>query len=145
MNRDEIRRDLVRLLEGPDLYRSWRLSVLKRHNPDVTEGSIKTKVVMPGSFWLELFEDTKDRRCLQVLKEERAWYSHTDSDLSHFANLSEVGHAEVDLFLRDFRRSRALDSTRKRARCEGCRSSHEAPQDRAGSGILRFEGSGSDM
>ncbi|SMX30923.1 hypothetical protein COL8621_00188 [Actibacterium lipolyticum] len=105
-----MRDELVRLLKGLDFYRAWRISCIKRDQEAVSEEDINQIVVVPGSFFLQLFDDTKDSQCAQITEEVQRWYSHTWSDLSYMARSAEGGlEADVRQFLTDFRNEVGFD------------------------------------
>lgn len=101
--RDEARVELVRLLGGLDFYRAWRIAVLRSANPARSEEEIDNEVVVPGAFWLQLFDDAKGSQWQCALKEVRQWYSHTYDDLAQIARTSEAARGAVDQFLAEFR------------------------------------------
>jgi len=108
-NRDAVRGELIRLLEGLEFYRSWAISSLKRDKGTVTKDDLD-QIVLPGSFFLQIFDDTKGSRCAEVLKEVRQWYSHAASDLFNMANFGEEAlAAEANEFLKDFRKEVGFD------------------------------------
>lgn len=80
------------------------MSSLKRQRVGISQEELAGEVVMPGSFFLQLFDETKGKRCTEVLKEVRVWYSHASSDLNYLANLSEEDRSEVHQFLDDFQK-----------------------------------------
>lgn len=79
-NNDIARCELIRLLDGLEFYRSWRISSIEREKGIVTEDDLN-QIVMPGTFFLEAFDGTKGRGRMSVLKEVQSWYSHTAGDL----------------------------------------------------------------
>ena len=103
--RDEARVELVRLLGGLDFYRAWRIAVLQSADPMRSEEEIGNEVVMPGSVWLQIFDDAKGSQWRYVLDEVRQWYSHAYDDLAQIARTSEAARGAVDQFLAEFRSS----------------------------------------
>jgi hypothetical protein len=101
-DRNALRRELILLLKGLDFFRAWRLTSLKGQRVGIPEEDLVGEVVMSGSFFLQLFDETKGRRCTEILKEVRVWYSHASSDLNYLANLSEKDRSEVRQFFDDF-------------------------------------------
>ena len=104
-DREALRIELLILLEGLDYYRSWRILSLKRQHTGIPEESLVGQVVMSGQNYLQIFDENKGKRCAEVLKEVRIWYSHTASDLNYFASLSEDDRCEVRQFLDDFQKN----------------------------------------
>ncbi|WP_338551078.1 hypothetical protein [Roseovarius phycicola] len=101
-DRDTARRELVRLLEGLECYRSWKISCIDRDKGVVTEDDLN-QVVMPSSFFLQVFDETKGSSSAAVIKEVQQWYSHTASDLRYMMNSGdEAWTADARQFLKDF-------------------------------------------
>jgi hypothetical protein len=103
-DRAALRKKLVRLLNGLDFYRTWRVSSLKIQYDDISEQDLVNQVVMSGAYFLKLFDQTKGNRCKEVIKEVSLWYSHASSELNYFASLSEKDRYEVQKFLDDFKK-----------------------------------------
>lgn len=104
--REAARQDLIRLLDGLDYYRSWRIASVQRDKGMVTQEDLN-QIVMPGSFFLQAFEETSDRQMRGVVDEVRQWYAHTASDLTYLARIE--GEAEIQAFLADFRKDMGFD------------------------------------
>ena len=102
-NRETNRNELLRLLEGLEFYRTWMIAAITREKGAVTQADLN-EIVMPGSFFLDLFDATKGRRSQQVIKEVQLWYSHTASDLAYLAHAGDGGSAAADIrqFLAEF-------------------------------------------
>lgn len=108
-NRDIARRELVRLLEGLDCYRSWKISCIERDKGVVTEDDLN-QVVMPSSFFLQVFDETKGSSSVAVIKEVRKWYSQTASDLFYIVNSDdEAWAADARQFLENFPKEVGFD------------------------------------
>jgi hypothetical protein len=102
--RETHRQELIRLLKGLDFYREWRMSSLTKERVGVSQEELACEVVMPGSVFLQLFDETKGKRCTEVLTDIRAWYSHTASDLNWLARSSDEDRNDVRQFLENFRK-----------------------------------------
>ncbi len=105
---EHLRKDLVRLVAGLDMYRDWRIATAQAvlgpdHVPNLDE------LVAPGQFWLDGF-DAKPRQGAFWLKEVRNWYSHTASE---FADVLKTGaesdKAAVRAFLESFSATLGFD------------------------------------
>ena len=108
-NRDAARRELVRLLEGFECYRSWRISCLERDNGVVTEDDLN-QIVMPSSVFLQVFEEAKGNGSAAVTKEVRQWYSHTASELFYMINSGDEAWAtDAKQFLKNFPKEVGFD------------------------------------
>lgn len=102
-DRQTLRHELVRLLTGLDFYRGWRLSTLRRERIGVSESDLAGEVVMQGSFFLKLFDDSPAKASASILKEVQIWYSHALIELNYLASLSSEDQIEVKRFLDAFR------------------------------------------
>jgi len=108
-NKDAAKRELIRLLEGLECYRAWRISSIKRDKGTVTEDDLN-QIVMPSSFFLQIFDKTKGSGSALVIKDVRQWYSHTASELFNMANSGEEAWvADVRKFLKDFQKEVGFD------------------------------------
>lgn len=108
-NRDAQRRELVRLLKGLEYYRSWRISALERDKGVVIEDDLN-KIVMPSSFFLKPYDETKGSAGSAVIKEVRQWYSHTASDLFSLIKSGDKARAsDAKKFLKDFQSEVGFD------------------------------------
>ncbi|WP_424965100.1 hypothetical protein [Dinoroseobacter sp. S375] len=106
---DTARSELVRLLEGLEYYRSWSISCIESETGEVTEDDLN-QIVMPSSFFLQVFEETKGRSGTAVVTEVRRWYSHAASDLCYMINSGDeawAGHARQ--FLKSFQAEVGFD------------------------------------
>lgn len=75
------RETLVRLTEGLDYYRAWRIAELEAACPVGVAVDLDA-VVAPGSFFLEIFDQqTRKAAREQILKEVRTWYAVTAQEL----------------------------------------------------------------
>ncbi len=97
-DRELLRQELVRLLDGLEFYRSWRITALKRAKGSVTQADLN-QIVDPASYFLEIFDATKDSRCISVLKDVQQWYAMTGSELHH---ILQVGNASTSTNVRQF-------------------------------------------
>ncbi|CUH54314.1 hypothetical protein [Shimia marina] len=100
---DDLRRELLRLLEGLELYRNWRLSGLRAAKGEVTQEDLDL-IVMPAAVFRDVFERSKGAARRAVLKEVQSWYAHTASDLQQWrvsGGLYTGG--DVEAFLKAFR------------------------------------------
>ena len=108
-NRDATRGELLRLLKGLDCYRAWAISTMEREKGSVTQEDLN-QIVMPGSFFLELFDQTNGNRCRDILRQVRQWYSVTATQLQAVKGSGDaVLAAEVDRFLQRFREDTGFD------------------------------------
>ncbi|UTS79255.1 hypothetical protein [Phaeobacter piscinae] len=85
----EIRAELVRLIEGLDYFRTWRIAQLEATLPAGETLDLNT-VVVPGSFFLDLYDQQSrksDRK--QILKEVQSWYAHTANEFHAFMKSGE--------------------------------------------------------
>lgn len=104
----EKRAELVRLLAGLDFYRDWRISIWKIVNGQDAELDLN-EVVEPSTVWLDRVDETP-KQAAYWIKEVKAWYSHTASELDYFRkNGSDADHAEINQFLGDFREKVGFD------------------------------------
>jgi hypothetical protein len=100
--RDAARTELLRLLQGLEFYRAWRISGIESVKGTVTQEDID-RIVEPGTSFLELF-DRSGPLYIQILKDVQEWYSHTYSDLCFLMNAGpEEVSSEIRGFLDDFR------------------------------------------
>lgn len=107
--RDAARGELVRLLKGLECYRSWRISSIERDNGVVTEDDLN-QIVMPSSFFLQVFDGTKGNGGAAVIKDVRQWYSHTASDLLYMMNSDDDAWAsDAKQFLKSFPKEVGFD------------------------------------
>lgn len=102
-DRQTLRHELIRLLTGLDFYRAWRLSALRLQRIGIPESDLENEVVMPGSTFLKLFDDSPARAAASILKEVRVWYSHASSELIYLASFGSEHQIEVRRFLDAFR------------------------------------------
>ena len=101
-NRDSDRGELIQLLKGLECFRSWRIASIERDNGVVTEDDLN-QIVMPSSFFLQVFDETKGNGGVAVIKEVRQWYSHTASDLLLMMNSGdEAWTRDAKQFLKNF-------------------------------------------
>lgn len=99
---DAARREFVRLLDGLECYRLWRISCIERDKGEVTQDDLN-QIVMPSSFFLRAFDQTKGRGGTAVVTEVRRWYSHAASDLMYMMNSNdEAWAADARQFLKNF-------------------------------------------
>ncbi|WP_298909907.1 hypothetical protein [uncultured Aliiroseovarius sp.] len=102
-DRDSLRQELSALLAGLEFYRSWAIDALEIENGHVTQ-EVLDQIVMPSSFYLDVFDDAPDARCSQVLTEVRNWYSHTAKDLP-----KQRGEKEAQTFFDGFQDALGFD------------------------------------
>ncbi len=101
-SRDTARKELLRLLNGLEFYREWKISGIRSVNGEVRQEDLN-EIVEPSTAFLEYF-DNAGGQYNQILQSVREWYSHTYSDLCYFANTGgEVAASEIRKFLKDFR------------------------------------------
>ncbi|MFC4668529.1 hypothetical protein ACFO5X_08200 [Seohaeicola nanhaiensis] len=79
------------------------MAALRHCDPTLSEDQIEQMVVMSSAGWLQVFDDTKGKRCFAVLNEIRRWYFMTSKDLALFASASEDARGDINRFLDDFR------------------------------------------
>ncbi len=106
----DLRETLVRLAEGLDYYRTWRMAQLKATLPAGETLDLNT-VVVPGSFFLDLYDQQSrksDRK--QILKEVQSWYAHTANEIHAFMKSGEQEVVQdINAFLARFRADIGFD------------------------------------
>jgi hypothetical protein len=106
----EIRAELVRLIEGLDYFRTWRIAQLEATLPAGETLDLDT-VVVPGSFFLDLYDQQSrksDRK--QILKEVQNWYAHTANEFHAFMKSGEQEVVQdINAFLARFRADIGFD------------------------------------
>ncbi|MBO9478327.1 hypothetical protein J7382_12345 [Shimia sp. R11_0] len=99
----DLRRELLRLLDGLEFYRNWRLSRLRATKGEVTQEDLN-QIVMPASVFMDIFERSKGAARRAVLKEVQKWYAHTASDLQQWRVSGGLyTDGDVEAFLTAFR------------------------------------------
>lgn len=104
-----MRSELLRLLDGLEVYRSWRIASVKRETGRVTQDDLN-QIVMPSEMFLEMFEDagTGERRL--VLNEVKTCFSHIGHDLSELRKTDDqVARKSLQEFLDGFREKTGVD------------------------------------
>lgn len=100
--REAARIELLRLLEGLEFYRAWKISGIKAVKGEVRQEDLN-EIVEPSTAFLEYFDNAGDQYA-QVLQAVREWYSHTHFDFCVLANTGcEPVSSEIRQFLKDFR------------------------------------------
>lgn len=100
--REAARRELLRLLEGLEFYRVWRISCIKMVKGTVLQEDLN-EIVEPSMVFLEEF-DNAGGQYNQILRAVKQWYSFTYSDFCYLMNAgNEAGSAGIRQFLKDFR------------------------------------------
>ncbi|NKX73867.1 hypothetical protein HGG73_06780 [Rhodobacteraceae bacterium R_SAG3] len=106
----EIRAELVRLIEGLDYFRTWRIAQLEATLSAGETLDLNT-VVVPGSFFLDLYDQQarkSDRK--QILKEVQNWYAHTANEFHAFMKSGEQEVVQdINAFLARFRADIGFD------------------------------------
>ncbi len=106
--RDAARSELIRLLNGLDFYRAWRISGIKTLKGDVRQEDLN-EIVEPGTAFLEYF-DNAGGQYNQILQFVRQWYAHAYSDLCYMMNTgSEADSSEIHQFLKEFHNEVGFD------------------------------------
>lgn len=106
--RDAARRELLRLLKGLELYRTWTISAIKMAKGEVLQEDLN-EIVEPSTAFLEYF-DNAGGQYSQILQFVREWYSHTYSDLCSLMNTgNEEVSSEIRQFLMYFRNETGFD------------------------------------
>ncbi|MGR3637764.1 MAG: hypothetical protein ACU0BK_17800 [Shimia sp.] len=100
-----MRLELLRLLEGLEFYRSWRIDGLLAEKGDVTQDDLNN-IVVPSSFFLDLFDQSKGVSGRFVIKEVQSWYSHTAGDLEYWRRAGGLyTSGDVERFLEAFQQT----------------------------------------
>ncbi|MEC7964160.1 MAG: hypothetical protein VX083_06315 [Pseudomonadota bacterium] len=106
-NKEAARKDLLRLLEGLEHYRSWAISAIEQERDKVTQEDLN-QIVVPSSFFLEAFDDAKGKSANFILDEVRQWYSHTASDFRQLS-ANPVYAVEIERYLKQFKEDFGYD------------------------------------
>lgn len=105
----EIREEIVRLAEGLDVYRDWRIDQFHRRYGPNTKLDLNT-IVEPGSCWLELFDECTSPAASSIIKELQSWYSHVGGELRYFLkNGDQATINETKGFLEQFKQRTGTD------------------------------------
>ncbi len=106
----DLRETLVRLAEGLDYYRTWRIAQLKATLPAGETLDLNT-VVVPGSFFLDLYDQqSRKSNRKQILKEVQSWYAHTANEIHAFMKSGEQEVVQdINAFLARFRADIGFD------------------------------------
>ena len=100
--REKQREDLVHLLRGLEIWRSWKIDMLQRRLPE--GGAVNLdEIVVSGQFFLDLFDETP-KSGQWVINEVVNWYSHAADEVNYFiARGDEHMVRDYQEFLRLFR------------------------------------------
>ncbi|UWR88875.1 hypothetical protein [Phaeobacter inhibens] len=106
----EIRAELVRLIEGLDHFRTWRIAQLEAVLPPGETVDLNT-VVVPGSDFLDLYDQQSRKRARkQILNEVQSWYAHTANEFHECMKSSEHQVVQdINTFLARFRADIGFD------------------------------------
>lgn len=100
--REQVRDDLCKLLRGVDLYRDWRIALWRQtRGPDAEFDP--NEFVETGAETLAQFDAYTGPHYPQFLREVRAWYGHTASELTHLMKNGDAAvQTHVTRFLSEF-------------------------------------------
>ncbi len=106
---DGMRSELVRLLEGMEIYRRWRIASVQSEKGDVTQEDLD-QIVMPSEMFLDMFESAGIHERKQVLDEVRKCLAHIARDLSEASTSDDLlARDNVREFLNSFREETGVD------------------------------------
>ena len=107
--RTEVRAEIVRLAQGVDVYRAWKIDLFHRiHGPEA-HLDLNT-IVEAGSTFLANFDAHPGWPLKTVPDDLRAWYAHTAGELRHLLKSGEPATVdEISDFLKSFRTKAGFD------------------------------------
>lgn len=107
--KDGMRSELVRLLEGMETYRRWRIASVQREKGDVTQEDLD-QIVMPTEMFLDMFESAGTHERKQVLDEVKKCLAYIACDLSEVLTSDDLlARDNAQSFLSSFREETGVD------------------------------------